>query len=492
MEAGDEESKEVTVEVKPTRVVFMSLFVLGKSFYDFHTRVNPSDFAAWLKKNHVDWSRNNAAITKEITRLSFEGLVEKIFELSNTTEGDILNNCFRKWYVQVHGMFRFSSGDRVFLTEDTGHLLQVLYGVDNAEIRIIGQGNNGVTALLPAPESCRNNWLIGAEGSDAVNQAIVQYVLSPEDTRGLHFKFINDDDSKNAGIEAILKEKHFTNYVKLKFREITSVPGDKKARERYNRYEQFDEFACVAEDKYKKLLAETPEAKRFADFHSLVVWNDRQHPKNNVTFVKVGFGNRLLNVWHRHDGFTTTSEEGATLCFSRLETGHVTVMLYPDKTDNMQPREDFIILEHRISPSEFTGSKTLKRYWKDLMAYMEATSIDGNPNLWQQLRVWWLRHSCHMVVGNEYQPTRRNVFWKSIWKFVVTVGLSGFVFYLLQFTCNAIKPDTTRQEYKDEIIRHIDSLQDAVRSSTGIQNKTLQYRDSFRPSSHTESATDGK
>lgn len=206
----------------------------------------------------------------------------------------------------------------------------------------------------------------------------------------------------------------------------------------------------------------------------LNVWDDKNHPKNDTTYVNVGFGNRLLNVWHNDTGFTSTTEEGACLSFSRMETGYVTVMLFPAKTDNCKPYEDFIIIEHRITPAKFADRGLLKSYWNYLIAYMESTSIDGNPSNWQKLKVWWLRHSHNMVIDNVHQPTRRSVFWKKIWQFVLTVGLSGFVFYCLQFTYSIIKPDNTQQQYNEEVIQHIDSLRDAVKTSSDSISQTIK------------------
>lgn len=468
-------AKKVMVEVKQKPLLFKSLFLLGDGFYAYHYDAKPANFVIWLKKNHVEWSNNHSDLTKLFAKSSFGDLVEQLYDLCYTKKvDDILDNYFRKWYVQEHGVFHFSVGERVFVTLCSNHLIQVLYNVDNAEILNLAQGAGNVTECLGEPDNYKNNWLIGVDcNSDAV-QVVVNHILSANDHTAVHFKLINDDGYKNEGLVNLLKAKGISNYVEPSISAMTTKPNDEPIRERYNRYDQFNDFARVAKAKFEQLLDTTPKAKRFNDFFMLNVWGDKNHPKNDTTYVNVGFGNRLLNVWHNDTGFTSTTEEGARLSFSRMETGYVTVMLFPAKTDNRKPYEDFIIIEHRITPAKFADRGLLKSYWNYLIAYMESTSIDGNPSNWQKLKVWWLRHSHNMVIDNVHQPTRCSVFWKKIWQFVLTVGLSGFVFYCLQFAYSIIKPDNTQQQYNEEVIQHIDSLRDAVKTSSDSISQTIK------------------
>ena len=468
-------AKEVMVEVKQKTLSFKSLFLLGDDFYAYHYDAKPVNFATWLKKNHVDWSNQHADLLRQFAKANFEDLVEQLYDLCYTKKvDDILDNYFRKWYVQEHGVFHFSVGERVFVTQFTNHLIQVLYNVGNAEILNLAQGTENVIESLGEPDNYKNNWLIGVDGNSDAAQVIVNHILSANDHTAVHFKLINDDGAKNEGIVNILKAKSISNYVELSISAMTTIPNDEPTRERFNRYDQFNDFAHDAKTKFDQLLNATPKAKRFNDFFMLNVWDDKNHPKNDTTYVNVGFGNRLLNVWHNHTGFTSTTEEGARLSFSRMETGYVTVMLFPAKTENRKPYEDFIILEHRISPAKFAERGLLKSYWNYLIAYMESTSIDGNPSNWQKLKVLWLRHSNNMVIDDVHQPTRCSVFWKKIWQFVLTVGLSGFVFYCLQFAYCIIKPDNTQQQYKEEVIQHIDSLRDAVKTSSDSISQTIK------------------
>lgn len=468
-------AKEVMVEVKQKPLLFKSLFLLGDGFYAYHYDAKPANFVIWLKKNHVEWSNNHSDLTKLFAKSSFGDLVEQLYDLCYTKKvDDILDNYFRKWYVQEHGVFHFSVGERVFVTLCSNHLIQVLYNVDNTEILNLAQGAGNVTECLGEPDNYKNNWLIGVDcNSDAV-QVVVNHILSANDHTAVHFKLINDDGSKNEGLVNLLKAKGISNYVEPSISAMTTKPNDEPTRERYNRYDQFNDFARVAKTKFEQLLDTTPKAKRFNDFFMLNVWDDKNHPKNDTTYVNVGFGNRLLNVWHNDTGFTSTTEEGARLSFSRMETEYVTVMLFPAKTDNRKPYEDFIIIEHRITPAKFADRGLLKSYWNYLIAYMESTSIDGNPSNWQKLKVWWLRHSHNMVIDNVHQPTRRSVFWKKIWQFVLTVGLSGFVFYCLQFAYSIIKQDNTQQQYNEEVIQHIDSLRDTVKTSSDSISQTIK------------------
>ena len=172
-------AKEVMVEVKQKTLSFKSLFLLGDVFYAYHYDAKPANFATWLKKNHVDWSNQHADLLRQFAKANFEDLVEQLYDLCYTKKvDDILDNYFRKWYVQEHGIFHFSVGERVFVTQFTNHLIQVLYNVGNAEILNLAQGTENVIESLGEPENYKNNWLIGVDSNSDAAQAVVNHILS--------------------------------------------------------------------------------------------------------------------------------------------------------------------------------------------------------------------------------------------------------------------------------------------------------------------------
>lgn len=469
----EQKTQKVEVEVKPKPIVIKSCYLLGKGFFVFHNDAKPKEFVKWLKEYQADWYKNNSEIIKALNKSTILEQVEVLYGLkaSNHSEYETLKLFFRKWYVQEHGVFRFSTFDRAFLSVSDSHLLQVLYEVNDEEIIIVDDASK-VETVISSPEDYKNNWFIGADSNDVVVKAVAKCLIENCDIHLAHYKLINDDTSKNAGFIELLKAKGITNYIEPQFNSVTTIPNDVPTKLRFQRYDQFNSFAEKAENTFKHFLADTPKAKRFDDIYMLNIWNDRNHPKNYVTYVNVAFGSRPLTVSHHNKGFTSTVEEGARLCFYRMETGHVSVTLYPAKTDGRKPIEDCIILKQSIDPKVLANEKKLKNYWNNLVAYMECTSVDGAASYWQKRHVKHLRYSYHAIVDNVIQPTKRQESWNKIKDFVISVGLSGSILYLIQITYNYFNPDTTQEQYKNEVIQHIDSLQDAVRQ-TSVEFKTV-------------------
>lgn len=471
--------KKATVEVKPKRVRFRSLFVLGQEFFKFHENVETRAFVEWLKKNHDSWYKNNKPLAESFIGISFNLLVEQLYDsLRNQGGEDALLVYFRKWYVQEHGIFFFSTGDRVFVPLfEGGHLLQVLYNIPENEIIHI-EKEEDISIKLPSPEDYRNNWFVGTESGGHLESLIAEYLIAKADIQTTHYKLISNNKDKNKHYIELLSTRSITNFVEVAFQAVTTIPNDAITVKRFNRYEQFNDFAERSEGIFKQFLTDTSSAKRFDDFFMLNVWNDKNHPKNNVTYVNVAFGSRPLTVSHHNKGFSSTVEEGARLTFYRMETGQVTVTLYPAKTDSRKPLEDAIVLCECIDPKDLSDEKKLKKYWNDLVSYMECTTIDGNPTFSQKRRVSRLRFVKHLIIDNVYQSTnKRTERWQDIKKFVLTVGLSGFLFYIIQFCYNLLNPDTTQQKYHQEMINHIDSLQDVVRQTGySLGTKILQSK----------------
>lgn len=226
---------------------------------------------------------------------------------------------------------------------------------------------------------------------------------------------------------------------------------------RFNRYYKFNDFAKAAKNTFRTLLDQTPKAKRFDDFYMLNVWTDDNHPKNDITYVNVAFGSRPLLVSHSNKGFSSTIEEGARLCFYRMEDGFVTVTLYPAKTENRQPNEDGILFELCVDPEKLSSPKFIGNSWKHFIAYMGCTAVDGNPSYCQRRTVNHLRYACSLIKDNASQPSHKSQRRKNYKDFILTVGCSGIVVFFLQMALEYICPDTTIKDNTKIIVEHIDS-----------------------------------
>ncbi len=90
------------------------------------------------------------------------------------------------------------------------------------------------------------------------------------------------------------------------------------------------------------------------------------------------------------------------MLYERDDSGFVIVSIYPANTDNRKPIESSITLDIWLDPIKLNDKSFLKKHWNDLMAYMENTSLDGNPTFLQRQRVSYLRTFKNLVVDNKW------------------------------------------------------------------------------------------
>src|ERR1019366_103989 len=113
------------------------------------------------------------------------------------------------------------------------------------------------------------------------------------------------------------------------------------------------------------------------------------------------------------------------------DNGHVIVSLYPAYTENRKPVETCINLHIWLDPSRLLEKSYLKNCWEYFMAYMEYTSLDGNPTKIQKLQVWYLRNFKFLIMDNKWTPTKFSVFIRGVFKLVLAACFSGAVLIYL-------------------------------------------------------------
>lgn len=111
--------------LRPNR--FCSLYVIGEDFYTFHQDVAVGDFVKWIKKYWVLWYNEHKDFVDSLHQYQFDKLIECIHnkELGDVDYADLTKHLY-KWYIQRHGVFRFTCCDRLFVSLKDSHLLQVL------------------------------------------------------------------------------------------------------------------------------------------------------------------------------------------------------------------------------------------------------------------------------------------------------------------------------------------------------------------------------
>lgn len=122
-------------------------------------------------------------------------------------------------------------------------------------------------------------------------------------------------------------------------------------------------------------------------------------------------------------------EEGACLRYERTVDGKVICLLYPARTETKQITEEALLLDLLDDPINL--KKKVRCHWSDLVAFMHCTCIDGEPTHRQRLRTWTLRNFCDYLVERSRRPARVKTMFRDVFKFGMTVGLSGFLILLV-------------------------------------------------------------
>jgi len=111
------------------------------------------------------------------------------------------------------------------------------------------------------------------------------------------------------------------------------------------------------------------------------------------------------------------------------------------------------------------------------MAYMECTSLDGNPKLLQRLRISYLRNFKHLVIDKKWTPTKFSVSISRIRDLVVAACFSGAV--LIYFVNVSTKPKTTETDAQlkdvNKNLENVSKQLDKI-SESNIDIKTISTK----------------
>jgi hypothetical protein len=222
-------------------------------------------------------------------------------------------------------------------------------------------------------------------------------------------------------------------------------------RTRFDRTKDFDSFFDKCEEIFKTLRDNDKKAERYQNEYMLCVCPGSRAGGQEKRIIEVFWGGRAYEFETKGKSWKSLNETGVTLSMYRNDTGHITVSLYPAKTEFIKPIEDSIAIYKWLDPQKLNNKRFVKSLWNDFMAYMECTSLDGSPTLRQRFRIFYFRHFKNLVVNKIWQPTKFGEFSKSVLKFVLTVGLSGFVFFFV-----SVLNDSGENELKQSL-NNIDS-----------------------------------
>lgn len=218
------------------------------------------------------------------------------------------------------------------------------------------------------------------------------------------------------------------------------------------KYQTYNTFLESSKSIFESFNNKTSETKRYDDLYFLnVVPKGRNGGIDNRVF-EVFWGYRpfdskiMLSGEGVHQKMLT--EYGATLRYYQIDNGNVMVSLFPAHTEGLSPIEDRIEIDYIKNPKKLLDKKRLKKHWKYLVYYMRETAIEGYSNLISKFFIFYLRNFKYLSEKNSMKrPKAYDQAWNLL-IFFVTVGLSGFVFYTVDYFKNKDKVDESIIELK--------------------------------------------
>ena len=231
---------------------------------------------------------------------------------------------------------------------------------------------------------------------------------------------------------------------------------NKMETERNKRYKDFKNFYESAENIFESFKLRGEREKYFDDRYILCICPGGRWGGNDERIVEFFGGNR---PYDQKNGVAFYAEHGASMLFFKNDNGYVSIQLYPAGTEQRNPKEDFILWKIRVKPLKLLKLSFQKRCWGVFMAYMEVTSLDGEPCLIQKIRVWYLRNFKNVIVERKDTPIKFYCFLRKVGTWVLTVGFSGLVIFLLQIMLS--KNPAEHQNVKD-IKKSINKIEEAI------------------------------
>ncbi|MHA3045488.1 hypothetical protein JSO61_009215 [Riemerella anatipestifer] len=224
--------------------------------------------------------------------------------------------------------------------------------------------------------------------------------------------------------------------------------------DRIKRLKLFEEFQNQNPNFFEQKKLEN-KYKKFDDYYSLCICPKGRNGGISNRLYEIFYGRRIYGIEEQLRSDLSTqkkqlTETGCTLAFGLNDHGYVAIMLYPGKTDYTSQIESCIFIKNYIHPKKLQNLNFLQKQWNYFNSYMEITSIDGNPTFTDKCRVFYLRRFKNKIVDDKYQekPIVNSIL--TSLRYILNIGLSGFIIYLLTVLPN-IKSNQKTLETNKEI-----------------------------------------
>ena len=221
---------------------------------------------------------------------------------------------------------------------------------------------------------------------------------------------------------------------------------------RLKRIEDFKKFYNDSKNFFNDIAENDHSHKHLDDLFSLCICPGGRMGGVNEKTIEVFYGARPIGKnttigpnFQKNTKLET--EDGAMLRYYLTDAGNVVCSLFPAKSENRRPHEDFIIIEFLKSPSKLW--KRAKSHWKFFISYMEVTCLDGSPDFFQRLRVFYIRSFKRYIIDNIAQTRKFAVLIKEVSKYVLTIGLSGFLILIITLVKDNVEPTQNIDQFKE-------------------------------------------
>ncbi|CAH0352501.1 hypothetical protein AQB9606_02670 [Aquabacterium sp. CECT 9606] len=237
------------------------------------------------------------------------------------------------------------------------------------------------------------------------------------------------------------------------------------ASTRIKRYQEFKKYLGESSQLFESLKNKNEKAIRLANLYHLCITPGGSLGGSDDRVFEIFYGQRPFDT-QRPDPFnrqkiTVLSEYGARLHYHLLDNGLVLAVLHPAKTENFSPTETSILISGFIPPEKLI--KIVHSHFKLLNSYMQCTSLDGEPNLIDKSRIFWLRFTNHLIIDSKKQPIKAISYASEVLKYALTVGLSGFLLAAITAHYTDTVDYTTQA---DAISRKISSIDAQISSES--------------------------
>ena len=199
--------------------------------------------------------------------------------------------------------------------------------------------------------------------------------------------------------------------------------------------------------------------------------------------VEIFYGQRAVDKSHTIDRnlrprVDIEPEEGASLLYERTVDGKVICLLYPARTETKQFAEEALLLDLLDDPINLR--KKVRYHWRDLVAFMHCTCVDGEPTHGQRFRTWRRRYFCDYFVKQSRKPARMKTTAWDVCKFSAVVGLSGFLLVLVTSikSCGIEDPQQAQFEAMRGQLSQVSTRIEGILTELQLQSQLMREQSS--------------